>query len=86
MSTIELVSTLVTQVVVFPIQFVSFWASVSLPLFYVPLLFTELRPSVSIFVVLLALHVISLILGHGYGREEATSEREQTVRRHSADA
>ncbi|WP_227352875.1 hypothetical protein [Haladaptatus salinisoli] len=70
MSAMELVTALVAQVIVVPIQFVSFWVSVTLPLFYVPLLFTELRPGASIFVVLLAIHLLSLMVGHGYGREE----------------
>ncbi|WP_458190081.1 hypothetical protein [Haladaptatus sp. NG-WS-4] len=36
MSAIELISALVAQVVVVPLQFVGFWASVLLPLFYIP--------------------------------------------------
>ncbi|MFB9805531.1 hypothetical protein ACFFQF_09260 [Haladaptatus pallidirubidus] len=76
MYVIELVSTLVVQVVVFPLQFVSFWASVSLPLLYVPLLFAGFKPGIRIFVTLLAIHAVSLLLGHRYGREEVTSEVE----------
>ncbi|WP_435155722.1 hypothetical protein [Haladaptatus sp. DFWS20] len=44
----------------------------SLPLFYVPLLFTGFKPDVSIFVALLVIHLISLVVGHGYGREDTT--------------
>ncbi|WP_211250814.1 hypothetical protein [Haladaptatus cibarius] len=86
MSMMELVSTLVAQVVVFPLQFVSFWASVSLPLLYIPLLFAGFKPGVSIFLALLAIHVVSLIIGHGYGREDATLETESTTHERSIDA
>jgi hypothetical protein len=70
MSAMELVTALVAQVIVVPLQFVSFWVSVSLLLLYIPLLFTELRPGASIFVVLLMVHLVSSVVGHRYGREE----------------
>ncbi|WP_266079098.1 hypothetical protein [Haladaptatus caseinilyticus] len=85
MSAMELASTLVAQVVVFPIQFIGFWASVSLPLFYVPLLFTGFKPEISIFVALLVIHLISLVVGHGYGRKKPTLQ-EANVSERRADA
>ncbi|WP_458207213.1 hypothetical protein [Haladaptatus sp. NG-SE-30] len=74
MSTIELVSTLAAQIAAIPfqfVQFVGFWMSVSLPLFYIPLLYQGMELGVTVFVGVLAVHVVSLVLGHGYGREDA---------------
>lgn len=52
-----------------PLRFVGFWAAVSMPFLYVPLLLEGLTPGeTSIFVGLLLLHVIALLAGHGYKR------------------
>ncbi|WP_231187027.1 hypothetical protein [Haladaptatus sp. DYF46] len=60
------------QFVAAPVQLVSFWLSVSLPLVYVPLLFDGLREKVlPLFFGLLVLHAFTLYLGHGHRRRKA---------------
>lgn len=50
-----------------PIQLVSFWVSVSLPLVYLPILFHGLKDNLfPVFFGLLVLHGLTLFLGHGY--------------------
>ncbi|MFC6723225.1 hypothetical protein ACFQE1_02210 [Halobium palmae] len=50
-----------------PLRFVGFWAAVSMPFLYVPLLFEGLTPAETpIFVGLLLLHVVALLAGHEY--------------------
>ncbi|EFW91607.1 hypothetical protein ZOD2009_13626 [Haladaptatus paucihalophilus DX253] len=67
MSLVEILSTVSHQFVTPPVQLVSFWLSVSLPLVYLPLLLNGVRGNIlPIFVGLLALHVCTLLLGHGY--------------------
>ncbi len=47
---------------------VAFWASVLLPLGYVPLLFGGFTDGqVELFLALVGLHVASLVIGHGHG-------------------
>jgi hypothetical protein len=59
------------QFVAAPVQFVSFWLSVSLPLVYVPLLFNGLRENIlPLFFGLLALHAFALYLCHGHRRQK----------------
>ena len=51
-----------------PVRCLSFWAAVSLPFLYVPLLFggfsTEAQTA---FVALLAAHAVALVVGRNYG-------------------
>ncbi|RBI64310.1 hypothetical protein DMJ13_07475 [halophilic archaeon] len=49
-----------------PVRFVGFWAAIALPFMYVPLLATGLEsPSqLQTFLLLLALNVVALLLGH----------------------
>lgn len=55
--------------VVMPIQFVAFWTAIVLPVLYVPLLLDGLTPSeAGQFAVLLCVHLLALIVGHGYKR------------------
>lgn len=50
-------------------RFVGFWSAVALPLVYLPLLSGGLVGwQVPTFVVLFALNVLALIVGHDYGR------------------
>lgn len=52
-----------------PIQFLGFWAAVSLPFLYLPLLSDGLlETELTVFVGLLVLHVTALVVGHGYRR------------------
>lgn len=52
-----------------PVRFVGFWLAVVLPLIYLPLLVGGLSATeTTLFVVLLALNVLSLFAGHGYAR------------------
>lgn len=52
-----------------PVRFVGFWLAVVLPLVYLPLLVGGLAaPETTVFVVLLALNILSLFAGHGYAR------------------
>lgn len=51
-------------------EFVGFWLAVALPLVYLPLLVGGLSGwQATTFVVLFALNVFALIVGHGYGRD-----------------
>lgn len=51
-----------------PVRFVGFWAAVLLPFVYTPLLFTDLQGStMTAFLALLAVHIVSLFLGQQYG-------------------
>lgn len=51
------------------VRFVGFWVAVVLPFIYLPLLFTGLGDAtMTAFVLLLAAHVVSLLLGREYGR------------------
>ncbi len=53
-----------------PIQFVGFWMAVALPFLYVPLLLDGLAGAeLTIFLSLLACHVLALFAGHSYGQE-----------------
>ena len=54
-------------VVTTPVRFVGFWVAVLLPFVYVPLLFTELQgATMSAFLALITVHVVSLVLGKQY--------------------
>lgn len=53
-----------------PVEFAGFWLAVALPFVYVPVLVGKLaggKPSA--FALLLALHAVSLVVGHGYRSE-----------------
>ena len=52
-----------------PLQFVSFWVAIALPFVYLPLLTRGLGdPQVTLtFLMLLALNVFALYIGHDYG-------------------
>lgn len=59
------------QFLAVPVQFVSFWLSVSLPLVYFALLFHGLQHNLlPVFLGFLVLHGLTLFLGHGYQRQE----------------
>ncbi|WP_327054191.1 hypothetical protein [Halomicrococcus gelatinilyticus] len=50
-----------------PVQFVAFWAAISLPFLYLPLFSGGLESAeVTVFLGLVALHVVALFLGHGH--------------------
>lgn len=50
-------------------RFVAFWAAVALPFLYLPLLAGGLTgEEVTVFAALLSANVVSLVLGHEYGR------------------
>ncbi len=70
MSLADFATTFSPQFVVAPVQIVSFWLSVTLLLFYVPLIFEGLGEKVvPLFVGLLVFHVVTLFLGRNYRRE-----------------
>ncbi|GAA0227636.1 hypothetical protein ACFFQF_11870 [Haladaptatus pallidirubidus] len=53
-----------------PLQFVGFWSAVALPFFYVPLLIDGLAGAeITVFLSLLACHIVALFAGHSYGQE-----------------
>ncbi|SDR43526.1 hypothetical protein [Natronobacterium texcoconense] len=54
-----------------PAQFLSFWVAIALPFVHVPLLAQGLGDSsvTLTFLVLLAINVVALYLGHGYNQE-----------------
>jgi len=58
------------QTALFPtVRFIGFWVAVALPFVYLPLLFTGLKgTTMTAFLLLLAAHVVSLLLGREYGR------------------
>ncbi|WP_458187801.1 hypothetical protein [Haladaptatus sp. NG-WS-4] len=59
----------VRRVIAPPVQFLGFWAAVSLPFLYAPLLFDGLvGTELTVFVGLLVFHVVALVVGHGYRR------------------
>jgi hypothetical protein len=50
-----------------PVQFVAFWAAISLPFLYLPLFSGGLEATeVTVFLGLLGLHVVALFVGHGH--------------------
>ena len=52
-----------------PFRFVGFWLAVALPFLYLPLLYDGLTGDQGVvFVVLVALNVVALVVGHGYRR------------------
>jgi uncharacterized membrane protein len=72
MSLVDILSVLNHQFVAAPIQIISFWLSIALPVLYVPLLFEGLRGSIfTVFAGLVAPHVLTLFLGRNYRREKA---------------
>jgi hypothetical protein len=54
-----------------PVKRLSFWAAIVLPFIHLPLVATGLdSPSLTVaFLVLVALNVVAIILGHTYGQE-----------------
>lgn len=60
--------------VVTPFRFVGFWTAVFLPFVYLPLLFTTLDgATVTAFAGLLAVHVLSIVIGRKYNDREPDS-------------
>lgn len=52
-----------------PVRFLAFWTAVALPFLYVPLLFDGLTSSrFLVFVVLVAINVVALVVGHNHRR------------------
>jgi hypothetical protein len=60
-----------TKVVTDPIARLSFWAAIALPFLHLPLLATGLEGETTTvaFVVLLALNVVTLVIGHYHGAD-----------------
>lgn len=57
------------ELLVVPLRFVGFWASVSMPFLYLPLLAGGLEANeLYVFVGLLLLNVLAFIVGHEYNR------------------
>lgn len=52
-----------------PVRLLGFWSAVALPFLHIPLLLTGLEGSAetSAFLVLFALNVVALVVGHGHG-------------------
>ena len=58
-----------------PVRFVGFWAAITLPFLYLPLLFVGLEGTVArAFLALVGLHAVALLVGHNYG-ESGSSAR-----------
>jgi hypothetical protein len=53
-----------------PFEAAAFWSAIALPFLYLPLLISGLGSSAQLtaFLVLLALHVVTIVGGHGYNR------------------
>ena len=49
-----------------PFQFAGFWSAVLLPFVYAPMLVGAVAASQKTFAVLLAVHAVALVAGHGY--------------------
>lgn len=49
-----------------PAQAAGFWASVVVPLWYLPVALVEFPYRSAVFVALLFVHVLGLVVGHGY--------------------
>jgi hypothetical protein len=55
--------------IVTPFRFVGFWSAIVLPFAYIPLLFTDLQgPTLTAFLVMLALHVVAIVAGREYNK------------------
>lgn len=53
--------------IVSPFRFVGFWSAVVLPFAYLPLLFTDMQgATLTAFLVLLVVHVVSIVIGREY--------------------
>ena len=66
----DLFATFGHQFLATPVQIISFWLSVSLPLVYLPILFHGLKHNLlPIFLGLLVLHGLTLFLGHDHQRQ-----------------
>jgi membrane protein required for beta-lactamase induction len=51
-----------------PVRRVAFWAAIALPMAYLPLLVGGLQGiEITLFLALLALNVVAVTIGHGYG-------------------
>ncbi|WP_435157640.1 hypothetical protein [Haladaptatus sp. DFWS20] len=71
MALVDIITSFSHQFVAAPIQIISFWLSVTLPLFYVPLIFEGLGAKVlPLFVGLLIFHVVTLFLGRNHRQEQ----------------
>ncbi|WP_458210666.1 hypothetical protein [Haladaptatus sp. NG-SE-30] len=65
----QFAATMARRVIAPPVQFLGFWAAVSIPFLYLPLLPGGLPGTeLTVFVSLLAFHVAALVIGHGYRR------------------
>lgn len=68
MSWADVLVTFSHQFLAGPVQLVSFWLLVSLPLVYLPILLHGLKNNLfPVFFGLLVLHGLTLFLGHGHG-------------------
>lgn len=57
------------ELVATPLRFVSFWTAVALPFLYLPLLYGGLEGQQAyVFALLVAINVVTLLLGHEYGQ------------------
>lgn len=61
----------VTSTVAAPVRTAGFWAAIALPAVYLPLLYDGLSGDAALLAGLVALHVVSLLAGHGHGRDGA---------------
>lgn len=53
-----------------PLQFAGFWSAVLLPMLYVPALLGGFAERGAVFGVLLAVHAVALVAGHGYRNDD----------------
>ncbi len=78
MSWADLLVTFNHQFLAAPIQLVSFWLSVSLPLVYIPILLHGLKHNhIPTFLGFLVLHGLTLFLGHGHGDNHGRKHHQQ---------
>ncbi|WP_331233753.1 hypothetical protein [Natronorarus salvus] len=55
-----------------PLRAIAFWSAIALPFLYIPLLFVEglqTGSHMTAFFVLVALHVVSVVVGHRHGSD-----------------
>jgi DMSO/TMAO reductase YedYZ heme-binding membrane subunit len=57
------------RIITAPLRFVGFWAAITLPFLYLPLLYSGLQgEEVVVFLGLLGLNAFALVAGHDYGQ------------------
>ncbi|WP_231185306.1 hypothetical protein [Haladaptatus sp. DYF46] len=53
-----------------PVQFIGFWAAVTLPLGYLPFLYGgSITDSADVLALLFVLNLVAMVVGHGYKRD-----------------